>query len=48
MSAYGRKLPFKMAVFKLIERPVLVKADVQPGTSGKSFLSVRYPPESSH
>ena len=28
-SAYGRKLPFKMAVFNLIGCPVSVKADIQ-------------------
>jgi len=27
MTAFGRKLPFKIAVFDLIECPVLVKAD---------------------
>ena len=46
MTAFGRKQPFKMAEFNLIECPVSVKADIQPGTSGKSFLSVRYTLES--
>ena len=29
VSAFGRKLPFKMAVFSLIECPVSVQADIQ-------------------
>jgi hypothetical protein len=48
MSACGRKLPFKMAVFNLIECPVSVKADIQKRTSGKSLSNDRYTLESSH
>ena len=31
-AAFGRKLPFDFREFEQVERPLSVKADVQPGT----------------
>ena len=47
-AAIGRKLPFKIAVFNLIECPVSVKADVQPGTLKFTSPSVRFTLDSRH
>ena len=44
MSACGRKQPFKMAVFNLIECPVSVKADIQKLAPELSALNDRYTP----
>ncbi len=46
-AAFGRKLPLKFAGFGSNERPLLVKADAQPGTLEIELLSDRYAPESS-
>ncbi len=48
MSAIGRKLPFKMAVFNLIECPVSVKADIQELALEISARNDRFTPESRH
>ena len=46
MTALGRKLPFKMAVFSLIECPVSVKADIQELALEISARNFRFTPES--
>ncbi len=48
MSAIGRKLPFKMAVFNLIECPVSVKADIQELAPELSARNDRFTPDSGH
>jgi len=48
MTASGRKPPFKMAVFNLIECPVSVKADIQESALETLALKDRFTPESRH
>jgi len=48
MTASGRKLPFKITVFNLAERPVLVKADIQKLAPELSARNDRLTPESRH
>ncbi len=46
--APGRKLPFKLLDFIRRERPLWMKADVQPGTSERLYLSDCFTPGSGH
>ena len=55
MTAFGRKQPFDLGVFQLIERPLLRKADIRkhdPGLRNQAreikHLNVRFTPESRH
>jgi hypothetical protein len=48
LAAFGRKQPFKMAVFSLIECPVSVKADIQELALEISARNDRFTPESGH
>ena len=48
MSACGRKLPLTTSIFKQIERPLSVKADVHILTLEISLPSDRYTPVSGH
>jgi len=45
-TALGRKLPLKITRINRLERPLWMKADLQPGTSEKLFLSDCYAPDS--
>jgi len=47
MTAYGRKRPVKIPDFRSIERPLLVKADIQTLAPEKRLAKDRYTPESS-
>jgi len=42
----GRKLPFNIAVISLIECPVSVKADIQPGACEIGSMNDRFTPGS--
>jgi hypothetical protein len=46
-SASGRKLPLKLGLFGIPERPLLVKADIRELALENSLPSGRYTPESS-
>ena len=48
MAASGRKLSFDLDDFSLSERPLLVKADNQPGTPEIGLPNVRYTLGSGH
>lgn len=48
MAASGRKQPLDFADFGLIERPLLVKADIQPRTAETGWPNGWYTPESCH
>jgi hypothetical protein len=48
MSASGRKLPFDLLNIGRPERPLLVKADIQPGIPENSLSNVRFTPKSGH
>ena len=48
MAAFGRKQPLNFADFRLIERPLLVKADIQLWALEKLRLNVRYTLKSKH
>ncbi len=47
MTAFGRKLPLKMAVFDLIECPVSVKADIHELALESSARNDRFTPGTS-
>ena len=44
--ASGRKLPLKITRINRIERPLLMKADVQPGTAEIGLPDGRFTPDS--
>jgi hypothetical protein len=47
-SAFGRKQTVKIAYIGRIERPLLGKADIQPGTLENGLLSGCFTPDSRH
>jgi len=47
MTAFGRKQPFKTDRVSKVERPLLVKADIQSGPPEIGLPNDRFTPESS-
>jgi hypothetical protein len=48
MTAIGRKQTVKFVESRLIERPLLVKADIPPGTPKIGSPNGRYAPQNRH
>ena len=48
MSAYGRKRPFDSALFRVSERPLSGKADIQELAAPESLRNDRFTPGSGH